>query len=831
MELTIERALQKGKSAQNEGKLQEAEYLYGVVLKSDPNHPEANNNLGVLAVLENRADIALPLFRTALETNPETEKYWLSYIDALIKEKQIESAKRAIQQVKQRGLNREILKPVEAQLASLCLEKTEKSSSPSQQQMNNLLNHYKKGQFSDSEALAISITKEFPLHQFGWKALGVIYGQTGRISESLVPNQTSAQLAPHDAQAHYNLGITLKKLGELSKAEACYKQAIALKPDHAEALYNLGITLKELGKLDEASASYQLAVAIKTDYIEAHNNLGNTLQELGKLKEAEASYTKAIALRPGYAEAHYNLGCTLHGLGRSDEAEASYQKAIALQPNYAEAHNNLGFTLQELGRLDEAERSFRQAIAFKSNYAEAHSNLGNTLKKIGRLDEAEIIYLQAIALKPDYAEAYSYLGNTLKELGRLDEAKASHTQAILLRPDYAEAHSNLGLTLKELGCLEKAEESQKQAIALKPDYAEAHNNLGNTLQELGRLDEAEASYKQAIVLKPDYAEAYYNLSFTLLNSGRLKEGLDEHEWRWKVTKGILRNRHFRHPLWDGHESLHGKRLLLWSEQGIGDTINWASCLPLVASLAGHTILECQEKIVPLLARSFPNIEIKPEDRSMDLKRDDFDYHLPMGSLYRHFIPHIGENSNIDAYLIPNQARVKFWRDRLGSLGKGPYIGVAWKSSKVTPFRLKHYPPISEWTSVLTVPDVTFINLQYSDFADELSDIEKDIGVTVHNFDDLDQYNDVDDVVALCAALDMVVSTKVTPLIFSSGVGTPTKVANWRQSTWNSVLTNPVCSSVEMFHRDTDEPWANVFKSIAEDLLQVKNKISPGSKAT
>ena len=99
------------------------------------------------------------------------------------------------------------------------------------------------------------------------------------------------------------------------------------------------------------------------------------------------------------------------------------------------------------------------------------------------------------------------------------------------------------------------------------------------------------------------------------------------------------------------------------------------------------------------------------------------------------------------------------------------------------------------------------------------DIEKGIGVTVHNFDDLDQYNDVDDVVALCAALDMVVSTKVTPLIFSSGVGTPTKVANWRQSTWNSVLTNPVCSSVEMFHRDTDEPWANVFKSIAEGILK------------
>ena len=304
----------------------------------------------------------------------------------------------------------------------------------------------------------------------------------------------------------------------------------------------------------------------------------------------------------------------------------------------------------------------------------------------------------------------------------------------------------------------------------------------------------------------------------------MKEGLDEYEWRWQLAQNLSGNRPFPQPLWDGQESLKGKRILLWSEQGIGDTINWASCLPLVASLAAHTMLECQEKIVSLLARSFPNVDIKPEDRSMDSKRDDFDFHLPMGSLYRHFIPHIGENPNIESYLVPDPVRVKFWRDRLGSLGKGPYVGLAWKSSEVSALRLKHYPPISQWSNVLTIPDVTFINLQYSDFAEDLNEIENNLGVTVHNFDDLDQYNNVDDVAALCAALDMVVSTKVTPLIFSSGVGTPTMVANWRQSTWNSVLTNPVCSSVEMFHRDTGESWDNVFDSISKDILKLKGKI-------
>ena len=123
----------------------------------------------------------------------------------------------------------------------------------------------------------------------------------------------------------------------------------------------------------------------------------------------------------------------------------------------------------------------------------------------------------------------------------------------------------------------------------------------------------------------------------------------------------------------------------------------------------------------------------------------------------------------------------------------------------------------------TIPDVTFINLQYKDSTDDLVKVKDEFGVTVHNFEDLDQYNNVDDVVALCAALDIVVTTKVTPMIFSSGVGTPTKIANWRQSIWNNILFNPVSSSVDMFERNTGETWGKVFSLIAEDIFKQKNK--------
>ena len=235
-------------------------------------------------------------------------------------------------------------------------------------------------------------------------------------------------------------------------------------------------------------------------------------------------------------------------------------------------------------------------------------------------------------------------------------------------------------------------------------------------------------------------------------------------------------------------------------------------------------MECQEKLVPLLKRSFPNVEIKAENRSGDIERDDFDYHLPMGSLYKHFLDDIIKNPNPDAYLVPDPARVNFWKDRLQSLGNGPYIGIAWKSSVTSYYRSLHYPPIFDWSPVLTIPDVTFINLQYKDYEDDLAKVKDEFGVTVHNFEDLDHWNNIDDVVALCTALDMNITTKVTPMIFSSAVGTSTKIANLRQSIFNTILNNPVGPSVDIYNRNTWEPWDNTFLQISKEICKYKNKL-------
>jgi len=361
MELTIEQTLHNGVAAHNAGKLEEAERLYRAILQSQPAHPDANHNLGLIAVSVNQAEAALPLFKTALEANPKIEQFWLSYIDALIKEKQFGNAKQALEQAKKQGVAREKLNVLEGQLASINEPENVVSLSPPQEQLSSLLEHYQNGQYDDAEKLAIFITQEFPSHNFSWKILGAVFTATGRNSEAVNAHQTAVVLSSQDAEAHNNLGVTLQKLGRLDEAEVSYTKAIALKLDYVDAHNNLGITLQKLGRLNEAEATCRQAIALKPDYAEAHSNLGAVLTELGRLDDAEVSLMQAIALKPDYAKAHYNLGTVLTELDRLVEAEESLMQAIALKPGYAKAHYNLGKVLYIKGNEDLALKSIVKA--------------------------------------------------------------------------------------------------------------------------------------------------------------------------------------------------------------------------------------------------------------------------------------------------------------------------------------------------------------------------------------------------------------------------------------------------------------------------------------
>ena len=435
MELTIEQALQQGVAAHKEGKLQEAERLYRAILQSQPTHPDANHNLGVIALSVNRADMALQLFQTALEANPNVEQYWHSYVATLVKTDQFEAAEKAVKTAADKGYNTKNLEPLLHQFKVHTA-----TQGPSKAQIGTVLEHYQNGAYLDAEELALLLTREFPQHPFGFKALGVVLRKLGRIQESIFAGEKSVQLAPEDPEAHNNLGNTLRGLGRLEEAEASYNRAITLKSNYAEAHDNLGTTLKQLERLDEALASYKQAIAFKPDFAEAHNNLGVTLQELGRLDQAEASYSQAISLKPDCAESHNNLGNTLQKLGRIDEAVGSYKQAITLNPNYAKAYSNLANILEEVGRFEEAEASYKQAIMLKPDYAEAHSKLGNMLRALGRIDEAEASYTRAIELNPENFKAHNQLLRCLY----LQDKKSAFFDELDYLIDHGKANAIIG---------------------------------------------------------------------------------------------------------------------------------------------------------------------------------------------------------------------------------------------------------------------------------------------------------------------------------------------------------------------------------------------------
>jgi hypothetical protein len=244
---------------------------------------------------------------------------------------------------------------------------------------------------------------------------------------------------------------------------------------------------------------------------------------------------------------------------------------------------------------------------------------------------------------------------------------------------------------------------------------------------------------------------------------------------------------------------------------------WLSALKYFIPLVKKCIIECPKKLVPLLERSFPAVQVCIEGTGKHSEVDEFDVHLPLGSLFKHFIPEIESRSTVDAFLLPDLERVDYWKERLSSLGNGPFIGISWKSPIMTAARSPNYAKLSDWKNLFLTPGVTFVNLQSTHFKEDLIKIETDLGVKIHNFDELDHYDDLDDVAALSKALDVCISIATAVSTISAAVGTTTIIPTWKQSPWNNVLFTSTGPKVEIYFRNSWEDWGNVFESITEKI--------------
>jgi len=418
-ELTIDQALQQAIEAHKAGRVQEADRLYTAILKAQPKHPDANHNMGVLAVGVGKVQEALPFFKAALEANPATAQFWLSYIDTLIKLEQLADAKAVLDQAKSKGAKGDGFDKLEQRLQDAGQEplKGKEVASEPQPKQPNILDTLKldqaiklakkkskEGSTEEAKRIYQDILTKFPKNKRASDGLkGLVGTPVGKASKGQEPPQAQIQ----ELRNFYSQGQLQQAL---TQAETLVKQF----PKSA-TLFNIqGAVLKGLGQFVASVEAYNKALAIKPDYAEAYNNMGVTLQEQGKLEEAIEAYNKVLVIKPDYAEAYNNMGITLKEQGKLEEAIEAYNKALAIKPDYADAYTNMGNALKEQGKLEEAIEAYNKVLVIKPDYADAYTNMGITLQEQGKLDEAIDAYSKALAIKPDYAEAYKNMGNALK---------------------------------------------------------------------------------------------------------------------------------------------------------------------------------------------------------------------------------------------------------------------------------------------------------------------------------------------------------------------------------------------------------------------------------
>jgi hypothetical protein len=391
-----------------------------------------------------------------------------------------------------------------------------------------------------------------------------------------------------------------------------------------------------------------------------------------------------------------------------------------------------------------------------------------------------------------------------------------YRRSVQLRPDYAPAHYGLGTALKEAGKISEAIASYHRALELDPGFAEAHNNLGLCLEQQGQLDEAAICYRRATELAPDFVRAHWNLSLLLLLKGDYEHAWAEYEWRWKT--GEIPARLFAQPKWDG-QPLAGKTVLLYAEQGYGDTFHFVRYAPLVQRLGGRVILQCQQRLAAVLAELLGIDQLVPEGHDLP----NFDFHAPLLSLPGIFNTTLATIPAEIPYIFADPDLVEHWRDRLSDIA-GIRIGINWHGRVADPHAARRDIPLTHFLDLARLPGVRLISLQKSppdvwqpsDYSHAIIDLGPDFDQARGPFVDT---------AAVMKNLDLVISSDTSIVHLAGALGVPVwvalpSVADWRWLRDRS--DSPWYSTMRLFRQKKPGDWGQVFEEIGETLR--KNKV-------
>jgi tetratricopeptide (TPR) repeat protein len=615
-----------------------------------------------------------------------------------------------------------------------------------------------------------------------------------------------------NVEAHYRLGNLLKDQGSHAEAVASYDRAISLKADHAHAYCNRAVVLGLLDRLPDALESYDRAIAIDPTDALAHCNRALLLVALGKKDAALAGFEAAIAQDGNNFTSHFARGTLLQERILWREALLAYDRAIAIHPGEALVFYNRGTVLKELKDALAAVASYDKAIALNPHLALAYANRATLLQELNQKPAALTDYDRAITLNDRDAATHTNRAVLLQQMGRRAEALAGYDRAIALDPQYADAWFNRGTALYDDDDLPAALDSYEHAVAVDPDFGDAYVNRGVTLQNMGHVDQGIESYKQAIRINPNLPEAHYNLALASLTIGDYATGWSEYEWRWQAESGPIyrEKRSFSQPLWVGKETIAGKTIMLYGEQGLGDSLQFCRYIEWVARLGARVILEVPSLLTTICA-TLPGVsQIIPYGSPLP----HFEYQCPLMSLPLAFSTTLDTIPSASGYLRADAGKVAAWRNRLGAATK-PRIGLTWSGNQAAGTNRKRHFALSSLLPYLS-RDFHYYCLQKEVTAAD----HETLANTSWIFQFQDLLKDFSDTAALCECMDLVISVDTSVAHMSCALGKKTWVLLAYVADWRWLLEredNPWYHAARLFRQTSPGEWNGAFERVATAL--------------
>jgi tetratricopeptide (TPR) repeat protein len=493
-----------------------------------------------------------------------------------------------------------------------------------------------------------------------------------------------------------------------------------------------------------------------------------------------------------------------------------------VNPEYVDARFNLGVLYQARSEFELAYSSYQEVLRIRPHYVPAHYNLGILNHAKGLYSEAIDCYRRVLEQNPNDIQSILNQGVAFKELSKLFDALRCFDRAIELDPRSGEGFFNRALVLKQSGDLKGALGAYDSALEIRPHFPEAWLNKGVVSMEMRLVQEAISCYDQAIAQSPEFHEALENKGSALLMLGRYDPGWELYESRWEKKRAVGARREFGAPPWSGDESLAGKTILLWAEQGLGDTLQFFRYVNEVANLGARVFLEVQAPLERLMGG------IGRVDRifSRGSRIPSVDFHCSLMSLPRAFKTTIETIPRPTRYIEPEAAAVLRWQEQLGERVR-PRVGLVWSGGfrpdqpELWKVNERRNIPLKMFEAFGDLP-FDYVSLQKGQSAEfELSTLiaSRWAGPVMTNLSD--RLTDFAETAALIEQLDLVITVDTSTAHLAAAMGKPTWILNRFDSCWRWLMDrtdSPWYTSVRLYQQRTPGDWAEVVQRVRQDLV-------------